>query len=640
MRSRLSALYAHIGVAITALLCWTVPVSSSEQGHNLGKAGPMIEGDAQIIGARFLDVDGNIRRLGDDNGAGPVALVFLGTHCPISNRYVPELNAFAKLAKKQGIDFYGVLSENRTTWDEAEAFRDENNLKFPILLDPARDLANRLKPLATPEAFVVNTDDTLVYRGRIDNRYAKIGELRRVTTKHDLKATFKKLAKSETVTPHSTVPVGCDMGYDPEETPIRVTYTQHIAPILDANCVECHQTGGVAPFPLTSYEQSRDTAGTIEYVTTEGLMPPWRPETEHGRFRDERYLTDYQKKLLQYWSEQDAPEGDERWSSPAVKLPDPGWRLGTPDLVLKPERPLQIPATGEDIYRYFVIPSGLRSDKTIIGMDFMPGDNTVVHHANFFVDYSGRARALDAKDDAPGFSVFGKGSFMSYDDGDAAGFGLGGWTPGAEPYLMPKDVGMWLPKGGDIVIEIHYHLSGKATEDQSSIGFYFAKGYRKNYVDGLLLGTQSLNIKPGDDHYVRHTKMKVKTGFKLVDVMPHMHYAGKKVRMQVTYPDGKTEALIGIDDWDFRWQNRYLFRKPKHIPKGSRIDAWWIYDNSEDNPDNPAYPPKKIKWGWGTQDEMAELWLSVVPNNPRKRDQLITAAWNSWLKTDSKPLPK
>lgn len=605
----------------------------------MGEVGALKQGAAQIIGARFLDVDGNIRRLGDENGAGPVAIVFVDGECPVSARYLGELNDFAAEARKHGVDFYAVMSSPHRTWHDARELRDAYSLKLPILFDPSGDLAARLDPVTFGEAFVINERDRMVYRGRIDDRFAGIGKLRRVIRNHDLLDVFARV-HDLTMKPGATASIGCYFeGWKKPALDRAVTFARDIEPILSANCTECHQDGGIAPFSLQNYEKAMERSGMLEYVTGEGLMPPWRPRPEFGRFRDERYLSQTQIDLFAAWTASEDAEGKVEDRAPAVKLPDPGWRLGKPDLVLKLVEPFNVPASGEDVYRYFVIPSTLSEDRVIKAIDFRPGAVEVVHHANFFADYDGRARAEDAKDDEPGFSVFGTGEFMSYDNADANAFGIGGWAPGAEPYTMPEDVGLWLPGQGDIVIEIHYKLNGKPHVDQSEIGFYFADKPVKEYIDGLLIGSQDLDIPAGESAYTRHISMDVPVGFRLVDVMPHMHYIGSKARMTITYPDGRIEPVYGIEDWDLRWQNIYALRKPLHVPAGSRLDAWFVWDNSEDNFDNPHHPPRPIKWGWKSEDEMAEVWLGVIPDDPDQRKALINASNETWVSTDSKPLP-
>ncbi|MEM7121248.1 MAG: redoxin domain-containing protein [Pseudomonadota bacterium] len=588
-----------------------------------------------VIGARVVDLEGQIHNIGIANSARPAVLVFLDNYCPVSNRYAPELQAFADQAADAGIEFYGVMSDPLITPEEARQFARDYGIGFPVIFDGSGELAVRLDPLATPEAFVIGPDNEVVYRGRIDNRFEAIGVLRNTITSHDLLDTMTALKTGDPLLPERTMPVGCVFEAWNHGMPEEVTYTRDIAPLVNANCVECHRDGGVGPFSFESYEQLRRRATMVSLVTLQGVMPPWRAAHGFGAFRDERHLSERQIALLLEWSNAGAPLGEQADALPEPLWPEDGWQIGEPDLVVEMTEPFDLPATGPDIYRYFVIPFELFSETAIKGMEFRPGDTSVVHHANVFVDYSGRARREDAKDAEPGFSVFGTGGFFDY-NGEQDTWGIGGWTPGAIPYTMPDGYGMWLPEGeGDIVFEIHYHLSGKATADQSRMAFYFADEPVSKWVDGFVIGTQYLDIKPEDDDYWRQFHMDIPAGMTLVDLLPHMHYLGKEVIATATLPDGEVIPLIHIEKWDFRWQNVYVLREPLHLPAGSRIDAWFSFDNSSDNPYNPAVPPVDVTWGWGSNEEMCEIWVSFVLDDWRQRDSIISASYDSWYQDAS-----
>ena len=609
--------------------------------HRLMEAPVKPLGDAPtyVIGARMLDLAGRVRRLGEEDGLKPVALVFLDDTCPISSRYAPELNDVHERAQAAGVAFYGVMSSAYITRADAEAYRDDRGLSFPILFDPSGDLALRLGPTVTPEAFVIDTDDRVVYRGRIDNRFASIGELRNRITSHDLRDAMAAVTTTGGAMPPPSTAIGCfvESWEDAPERP--VTYTRDVAPILGANCVECHKAGGIAPFPLETYRQARRRADMLAYVTSERVMPPWRADPSQGRFRDERVLSQRQIDIITAWAEAGAPEGDPRELPPRQVVDSTGWRLGEPDLVVTMPEPFAVPATGDDIYRYFVIPSELVEDKVVVGVDFQPGDPGVVHHANFFIDYSGRGRKKDEEDPAPGFSVFGTGGFMDYDGSEEDSFGIGGWAPGSDPHVLSPGLGMYLPGNGDFIFEVHYHLNGKATRDRSRMALYFADKPVENYIDGLVIGTQDLHIPAGEASYRRHVHMDVPAGFTLIDLFPHMHYIGTEVVATATLPDGAKLPLIRIADWDFRWQNVYVYRKPVHLPAGSRIDVWFAFDNSDDNPANPNSPAAPVKWGWQTEDEMAELWMTIVHDDWADRDALVEASWQPWLRSAGSSAP-
>ena len=596
-------------------------------------AAPAAGDPVDLIGVRVIDVTGHHHRIGVSMGkVQPTIVVFLDTVCPVATRYVPTLNELHTKAEARGVSLYGILSNPAVGWQASTDFVDDFGVTFPVILDSTGDLALRLGPRVTSEAFVISTADRIVYRGRIDNRFAAVGKLRTRITSRDLQSVVGAMAAGRQPEPYETEAIGCFHhvwdGADANGRGLdEITYTRHVAPLLEANCVECHRQGGIAPFSLEGYDNAKRWHRMVSFMTGERLMPPWRAVPGFGAFRDSRRLSDHQIALIASWSENGARLGDTDDTMPVSRRPNSKWRLGEPDLVLSMLEPFPVPADGEDVYRYFVIPTEFFEDKVVVALEFSPGDPKVVHHANYLMDYDGRARAEDAKDEEPGFSVFGSGGFLDYN-----AWGIGGWTPGADPYVLGAGVGMWLPKGGDLVLEVHYHLNGKATVDRSEVAFYFAKEPVSRYVDGVVIGTQDLHIAPGEKNYWRRFSMDVPSGMTLTDVTPHMHFLGREFIAIATLPDGSERPLVRIADWDFRWQNTFAYRAPVHLPAGSRIDAWIRYDNSADNPQNPALEPETVTWGWETTDEMSELWIGFIPDFPADRQRIVSASERSWYR--------
>ena len=592
------------------------------------------EEKADLLGVRVIDIEGTAHHLGSGFDAKPVAILFLNTHCPIARKYIPNLNELNELAKQNGMGFYGIISDPDVTLAQVNEFKEEFKIAFPVIFDSTGDLSKRLQPEVTPEAYVINREDVIAYRGRIDNRFVSLGKQRTNITEHNLREAMVAVANLQKPQSSYEAPVGCiapkwdEVKFDSSE----ITYTQHIAPILNANCVECHRPGEVAPFSLQTYEEAKRWAPMINYVTQERIMPPWKPVKGFGDFRDERVLSEHQITLLKQWAENGAPKGNDTDLVAAPNFGEHRWPLGKPDAVLKVKEAFTVPADGEDIYRYFVIPSEFIKDHPTVGIDFRPGDPAVVHHALVFMDYSGRARKMDKEDPEPGFAVFGPGNFMNPDT--SASF-LAGWIPGMKPFALPKDTAMWIAKGGDVLLQIHYHPTGKAATDQSEVAFYFQEEHPPQWIQGLAIGTQQITIPANESEYTRHFYMNVPSGFHILDIAPHMHYLGREAFAQVTYPDGVVEPLIKIDDWDMRWQNRYTYRKPKYIPAGSRIDAWYTFDNSLDNPANPNTEAKTIRWGLRSGDEMAQLWMVVTPDDYYARPDLSRTSRVSWFRDAS-----
>jgi mono/diheme cytochrome c family protein len=379
------------------------------------------------------------------------------------------------------------------------------------------------------------------------------------------------------------------------------TFNKDVAPILYENCATCHRAGEVAPFPLLTFQDAAKRAALIAAVTGARQMPPWKAEPGHGTFLNERRLTDAQIATLRAWSEAGAPEGDAKDKPPLPHFPE-GWQAGEPDQVVAMAGSFSIPADGGDQFRCFVLPLNVDHDVNISGFEFRPGNRRVVHHAIIYVDSSGAGRRLAAQ--AKG----GEGYRCVGGPGFSASGALGGWAPGADPRRPEPETALNVPRGSDLVVQIHYHPSGKAESDKSSLGLHFSGPATKGRV-GMVLVNRRLYIKPGDSKYVVEASAVVPQDVDLVGITPHAHWLATDMKVDAHLPDGTTTPLIWIKDWDFNWQGQYRYAKPLHLPKGTKLEMRYVYDNSEGNPHNPVSPPKLVTWGEETNDEMALAFL-------------------------------
>ena len=384
------------------------------------------------------------------------------------------------------------------------------------------------------------------------------------------------------------------------------TFNHDIAPILFTNCTGCHRPGEVAPFPLLTYQDAAKRAPLIATVTASRYMPPWKAEPGYGHFQDERRLTDRQIALLRDWAKNGAPEGDAS-EKPAPPQFAAGWLAGKPDATVTVPKPFSVAADGQDAFQCFVIPLGFDADRFVKTVEFHPGNPHVVHHALFFLDTSGEARRLEAKSSGPGYTCFGGPRILP------AG-SLGGWAPGATPEPLPDGMGYAIPKGADLVVQIHYHPSGKAETDQSSIGLTFTSESPKGLTN-FVLKAGNIDIPAGDAGYEATDWGVLPQDVELVGIIPHAHLLCKDMKVEAHLPDGKVEPLIWIKDWDFNWQGQYRFAETLKLPKGTRLEMRYVYDNSDNNPHNPSHPPKRVTYGEQTTDEMGFAFLQVaLPN--------------------------
>jgi len=276
-----------------------------------------------------------------------------------------------------------------------------------------------------------------------------------------------------------------------------------------------------------------------------------------------------------------------------------------------------IPAGDGDTFRAFVVPMPLDRDTAIAAVEFRPGNRRVVHHARFYVDPTDECRRRDAADPIPGFASLG--------EGDINKPGLGGWVPGLIPRLPPPDVGRVVRKGSDCVLMIHYHGTGKAEVDRSSLGLFFCKSPPRRRMNTLSLSSDKIDIPPGEERHRIAVTAYVKADAHAVSVLPHGHSLLREISLTATLPGGRVLPMLWIDDWDFLWQGQYYFARPVPLPKGTRLDVVAYYDNSADNPFNPHRPPRRVQFGWATTDEMLGCHVQMIPDagSPDVSDRTI-----------------
>ncbi len=597
---------------------------------------PARSGETSIPQIRFLsalDLEGHAHRIGNGEGYQALSLVFMTTECPIAREFVPELNRLAGTLSDKPVKFLGVISEPDLSRAEAVAFQKEFKIEFPLLFDASGELAAELKPTHVPEAFVLDVDANVVYRGRIDDRYRELGKKRPAPTTHELADAIAAVLEGKPLEVTRTKVIGCPLETRrPSAAAADVTYNRDIAPILIANCVKCHRPGEVAPFSLLSYKDAAKRATFLSEVTRIRLMPPWKAEIGHGRFLGERRLSEAQIDLIEAWAKAGTPEGD-----PADLPPQPqfasGWRLGVPDLERTVEAPITVPAGGEDIFQHYVIPLDLPEDKTVIGFEFRPGNPAVVHHSILFLDNSGRGRERDAETPEPGYTTFGSIGIPT------SGL-IGVWTPGMTPRFYPQGAGLPIRKNTDIVLQLHLHPSGKEESDQSSIALYFADKPTERLMSRspFVVGSIMIDIPAGSPDHTITSSITLPTDVTLISVLPHMHLIGKEMKLTATLPDGTEQSLVWIKDWNFYWQDNYVYHEPLRLPSGTKLDVYCRYDNSTSNPLNPSHPPKRVFFGNGSKDEMCFGIFQLIVDKPgeerRLQAALASAFFRDWNKAD------
>jgi hypothetical protein len=427
------------------------------------------------------------------------------------------------------------------------------------------------------------------------------------------------------------------------------TYSKEVVSILHEQCVICHRPGEAAPFSLLTYEDAKKRGKLIGRVTQSKLMPPWKADHSDFAFRNERRLSDEQIAVLQRWVEAGMPEGNKADVPPLPSFAQ-GWPLGKPDLVVKMPKSFKVSAEGRDIYRNFAIALDLKEDKWVKAVDFRPSAPSVVHHSLFFLDTTGTAAKKEAASGEVGSrggmggaqaggqggaraGILGRLGSAFQGEGDFAGRGgasLGGWALGARAKELPDGLAYKLPKGSDLILSTHFHPSGKAEEECSTVALYFAdkppvQRFTGIQVPGLFGALSGLNIPAGKKDYAIEDSFVLPVEVKAFGVSAHAHYLAKEFKLTATLPEGQTKTLLSISDWDFAWQEQYQFQEFHTLPKGTKLSVRITYDNSADNPHNPTNPPKRVRWGRESTDEMGSMTLMVVAGKPGELPKLQTA---------------
>lgn len=560
------------------------------------------------------DTRGKWRGLAEWREGKGVAILFLGTDCPISNGLAPEMGRLAAEYGPRGVAFCGVHADPDVTDELAETHASEFGLKFPILLDPTQELAAEIRVAVAPTAILLDPEGRIFYRGRIDDRFSAPGKGRGEPTTHDLRDALDALLAGKAPKVPETKAVGCPLPKPAARGPsAAVTYNRDIAPIVLRKCASCHRPGEVGPFPLLTFKDAARRAPFVREMAESRRMPPWKPEPGWGAFLDDPRLTDRETYLISRWVEAGTPEGDPA-DLPATPTFPNGWRLGDPDLVAEMPEPFPIPADGPDLYRAFVLPIPGGADLPVVALEFRPGNRKVVHHAKLFEDPTGTSRKRDLADPAPGFASMGSG-----DIGRPA---LCEWTPGTLPRRSPPGVGKVFKAGSDLILFLHYHPDGKAEVDRSQVGIFLSKTPLARQWAGIPLGTGKIDIPAGARGYEVQARTTLPVDVHAYAVMPHAHYLLREMKVRAILPDGLIRRLLSIKDWDFNWQGQYHFAEPVALPAGTVLELIGTYDNSSANPRNPSRPPKRVRFGPTSLDEMLGCHIQVIPDRPEGHDAL------------------
>jgi peroxiredoxin len=550
-------------------------------------------------GGSLRDLRGNRRSLHDFKGYHAVVVAFLGTECPIANLYLPRLLELEKTSRPKQVQFLAVYANEHEDLDKVAIHAADHDLPFPVLKDFGQKLADSLGADRLSTVVVLDGDFVLRYRGRIDDRYG-IAFRRPKATRDDLAEAIEEVLSKKKVSVPETEADGCLIDHGRKAaTPRDVTYSKDVAPILQARCQGCHRPEQAAPFSLMSYDDAAKHGRMIREVTMQRRMPPWHADPRHGQFTNDRRLNRAEIDTLASWVDSGMPRGNDSDLPKPIDWPK-GWLLGKPDMIFTMPEEFEVPAEGSLPYQHFVVDTNFTEDRWVQVAEARPGNPGVVHHVVAYILNEGQ-----------------KQPFLQ--DGTLSV--LVGWAPGDLGLVCPRDTALRVPKGAKLKFELHYTPNGKAAKDRSSVGITFAKKPPKFELYTNAFANESILVPPQAPHYRAEATWRPRADVRIISFTPHMHWRGKDFSYEVIYPDGKRETLLSVPRWDFNWQSVYQFKEPLKLPKGARVHAVAHWDNSRNNPYNPA-PEKEVRFGLQTWDEMMVGWVAYVWERPESVAEL------------------
>jgi len=579
--------------ALCAMLLCGVAVCGNPAAVRAG------EGEANSLGRaidRFdlPDYHGKTRRLSDFGDSKLVAVVFLGTECPLARLYAPRVQQLATEYAQQGVAFLIVDANTQDALTEMAAFARQNSLTVPFLHDAQQRVADQLGAVRNPLVFLLDQDRVVRYQGRIDDQYglgASSGYARPQVKRRDLAVAMDELLAGKPVSqPFNTV-TGCRIGRKPVgEKRGDITYSKNVAPLLQKRCVACHRPGEIGPFALLDYEEVVGWAEMIREVVDQEGMPPWSASAKFGHFANDARLSAAEKQTIAVWIEGGCPEGDPKDLPPPRTFAD-GWQIDKPDQVIRPTKAFKIPAEGIVPYQYFYIDPGWKEDRWIRAAEVRPGNRGVVHHILASI--------------VPPGALFNP-------KGENALTHLTSYVPGSIPHVYGPGVAVFVPARSRIVINVHYTTNGVEQEDLTALGVVFAdpSTVRKK-ANWELAENRRFKILP----HARDQEFMAQYDFRaeqmLLSMSPHMHLRGQSFRYEAHYPDGSREILLDVPRYDFNWQLRYDLAEPKRMPAGTRLVCYGRFDNSDENVANPD-PSAQVTFGWETHEEMLTGFFTSV----------------------------
>ena len=525
----------------------------------------------------LLDQNGYFHQMSwyDDNKA--IVLLVQATGDIGVQNVLADFDSLNSSFDAQGIEFFMINPLGLKDRDAVKAEMVALNIDVPVLMDDARLISEALDIDKIGEVIVYDPKSfSVLFRGPLGAELTTA--LTDIVADRDLQTTQVASTGTPVNYPIKTAHL--------QQVP---SYEKEIGPIIAQNCAACHREGGIAPFALDSHTMVMGWSQMIREVLMTKRMPPGQIDSHIGDFINDMVLVDEDAQKIVHWIEAGSPKDGITDPLTTLVWPETEWAFGEPDYIVEiPEQ--SIPATGILDYYNVMVELDLEEDRWVRASQYIPGDRTVLHHT---------LHSLVAPGETRGGSLLG---------GEPDRPDIAPYIPGQAPRMEPPNTGGLLKAGTRIAMQMHYTTTGKESVDASRIGIWF---YPKGFIPEERMTGQCachftptwVNIPPLDPDYEMTQSFTIEKDAKLFAFTPHMHFRGKRMRFSAEYPDGTSEELINIANYNYNWQLAYTYKEPKAVPAGTVITATGAFDNSEQNKMNPD-ANRSVPWGLQSWDEM------------------------------------
>lgn len=604
------------------------------------KKRPKVTGE--VPNFTLLDANGSGHELYRSFDARAIVIISQDVDCVANERYAYVISGLKKEYETRDVRLFLLNSNPTTTREAAQASQRKFPFRVPLLLDPSQKIAKILGLAHSTEAVLIDPKTwSVVYRGPIDDQAitGQRSEMRNAFLRNALEAFLHDQPVQTQVGQTEICPIAFKQA---DHTP---TYTKDAGPILAKKCLYCHsEAWGIKPY-FNNYRTAKSWTAMMKETILTRRMPPWTWDTDVHQpylYNDRMTMSPDETRTVLDWIDAGAPRGEGgdplhwatiNWQKQKANMPKP-------DIVVS-NKEIQVPPKGFNEYKFYQVDGPTKEDMWVIGTNLSSTNIKTIHHQMLIVtsrplDYytekasPRRDEELVENDDDGGIPAWELHQ-MRMDNVVNDRFiriqvyGLGANQPSLFTHLWKDKLGFFVPKGSYLILETHYHGTGKPEKEISSLGLYLHKGT-----------SQLQNINSGKVSFINHIELPPNGRNIAVDADPvilpkrsgllalglHMHMRGKSARYYATYPDGKVELLAShpIFNYTTSTARGITFSADKILPAGTQVHIQCTFDNSSENPFNPD-PKKGVHWGQTIDRSemcMGYLWTYEVPEDGRK----------------------